>query len=74
MKELMESAIYQEMVRDTRIKTSQEGILVFLEARFDQISEEIKLKLSQIQSTDTLKVLTKSAATVHSLEEFEKLL
>jgi hypothetical protein len=70
MKDLMESAIYQDMVKDTKV----EAILVFLEARFGQISDNLKSKLRQTQSADTLKVLTKSAATVHHLEEFEKLL
>lgn len=78
MRDLMESAIYRDMVKQattaTAIKTSQDSIMVVLEARFGQISNEIKQKLEQMQSSETLKVLTKSAATVHSVEEFAKLL
>lgn len=78
MRELMESAIYQDMFKqatdEAKIKKSQEAIIVFLEARFGQTSVNLKDKLNQIQSEETLNVLTKSAATAHSLEEFEKLL
>lgn len=78
MKDLMESIIYQDMVKqattDATIKRSQKSILVVLGARFGQILEEIRHKVEQIQSIETLDVLTKSAATVHCLEEFEKLL
>lgn len=73
MKDLMESVIYQDMVRDATVKSKQEDILSFLEGRFNHISDETKRKIMLIQSEEALKLLVKSAATVQSLKDFEKL-
>jgi hypothetical protein len=78
MKDLMESVIYQEMFKqattNATIKTYKNNILNILEARFNNISPQLKEKVRLIHLEEVLSLLVKSAATVHTLEEFEKLL
>jgi flagellar biosynthesis/type III secretory pathway protein FliH len=62
----------REGVEQGQLKASRDGVLEFLEARFNKVPVGVKATLKAIDDRKRLKLLLREAATATSLKEFQR--
>lgn len=67
----MADVLREQGKRQALTKAKQDAVIILLEFRFQDISEEISKKVASINSIPNLDALYKKAATVQTLDEID---
>ncbi len=67
----MNESIIEQDKRQALTQAKRDALIILLEFRFQDISEEISKKISSINSISNLDALVEKAATVQTLDEID---
>ncbi len=67
----MTESIIEQNKRQALTQAKRDAVIILLEFRFQDISEEISKKISSIRSISSLDALFEKAATVQTLDEID---